>query len=115
PATSLHPACTGLPPARTSRRSTGRINGSLAARRVRPSAPNGDTRWVRTSQEANALTRLTANTPITAERATVWISGRTGHARAADLPRREPRPRAPARHGEPRRGHRRAEPVAGEG
>src|ERR1043166_2081223 len=66
PTTSHHPACTGLPPARTRRRSTGRISGSLAARRARPSAPNGDTRWVRTSHEASAAMRLTANTPMTA-------------------------------------------------
>ena len=59
--TSHHPACTGLPPARTRRVSIGRINGSLAVRKVRPSAPNGEMRRVRTSQEASATSTLAAN------------------------------------------------------
>src|SRR5437763_1446374 len=114
PTTSHHPACTGLPPARTSRRSTGRINGSLAARRVRPSAPNGDTRWLRTSQEANAATRLTPNTAITAYRATAWISGMSGHEHVDDVRLREPRPRAPADYVEPSAERGGGEPVTGE-
>src|SRR5438093_3278276 len=52
--TSHHPACTGFPPRRTRRVSTGRRTGSVTLRRVRPTPPNGDTRRVRTSQPASA-------------------------------------------------------------
>src|SRR2546426_8876807 len=52
--TSHHPACTGFPPRRTRRASTGRRTGSVTLRRVRPNPPNGDTRRVRTSQPASA-------------------------------------------------------------
>src|SRR5256885_1865552 len=52
--TSHHPACTGFPPRRTRRASTGRRTGSVTLRRVRPNLPNGDTRRVRTSQPASA-------------------------------------------------------------
>src|SRR5256886_8823936 len=46
PTASHHPACTGLPPARTRRVSMGRIKGSLAVRSARPSTPNGEMRRV---------------------------------------------------------------------
>ncbi len=39
----------------------GRISGSLAARSVRPSAPKGEMRRVRTSQDASATSTLAAN------------------------------------------------------
>ncbi len=39
----------------------GRISGSLAVRSVRPRAPNGETRRVRTSHEARATITLVAN------------------------------------------------------
>src|SRR5947208_7363213 len=65
PTASHHPACTGLPPARTRRASTGRISGSLAARSVRPSALKGEMRRVRTSQDASATSTLAANAAYT--------------------------------------------------
>src|SRR5437867_11307068 len=37
--TSHHPACTGFPPRRTRRASTGRRTGSVTLRRVRPNPP----------------------------------------------------------------------------
>src|SRR5258708_19579241 len=72
--TSHHPACTGLPPARTRRVSMGRISGSLAVRSVRPRTPNGETRRVRTSHEARATTTLVANAANTRERIAPWTS-----------------------------------------
>src|SRR2546425_657027 len=65
--TSHEPACTGFPPRRTRRVSTGRRTGSVTLRRVRPNTPNGDTRRVRTSQPASATSaarQQAANTRI---------------------------------------------------
>src|SRR5712692_10361686 len=65
--TSHQPACTGFPPRRTRRVSTGRRTGSVTLRRVRPNTPNGDTRRVRTSQPASATSAASekaANTRI---------------------------------------------------
>src|SRR3989442_1300471 len=59
--TSHQPACTGLPPRRTSRRSTGRSTGSVAPRNARPTGPKGDRRRVRTSQDASATSALRTN------------------------------------------------------
>src|SRR5256885_1522008 len=114
PTTSHHPACTGFPPARTSRRSTGRMSGSLAVRRTRPRAPNRDNRWVRTSQEASATPRRTANTPITAYRATTWIAGMSGHEHVDGVRLREPRSGPAADHVEPSAERGGGESVTGE-
>src|SRR2546427_360431 len=65
--TSHQPACTGFPPRRTRRVSTGRRTGSVTLRRVRPNPPNGDTRRLRTSQPTNAISaarQKAANTRI---------------------------------------------------
>src|SRR3989441_973334 len=51
PTTSHHPAFTGLPPSRTRRVSTGWTSGAVTARSMRPTAPKGETRPVRTSHE----------------------------------------------------------------
>ena len=61
--TSQPPACTGLPPMRTSRRSTGRMTGSVNARSARPTAPKDEMRRVRTSQDPSAMSAARTTRP----------------------------------------------------